>query len=178
MKTIITILSIAILSTSLSAQDAKDAATKMDAFASKTGVIVKFEDTVLEPLKLSFGVAQTKIRKITSGGEVGFFLRISNEGKYGTKTASIEYSDLIEIQKAMYTLQAESESDRSISDRYIENKFVTEDDFQLGYYVSNGKINWYMMLTRFGDGNTIFLRDENSVVNLINDAIQKIESMQ
>src|SRR6056300_239607 len=86
------------------AEDIKDKQTKMEVFASRTGVIVKYEDYNLADILLNYGVAEARVRKLTSGGEVKYFYQISKEAKYGTKTASIAYEDLLEIQKAMTSL--------------------------------------------------------------------------
>ena len=42
-------------------QDLKEANTKMDAFASKTGVIINFVDYALPNLDLTYGAAETKV---------------------------------------------------------------------------------------------------------------------
>jgi len=150
----------------------------MDQFASKTGVIVKFEDFNLPNIPLSYGAAEARIRKLTSGGETKYFYQISNEGKYGTKTASIAYEDLIEVQKALTSLIAESATDASTSSDYIENKFVTDDGFKVGYYVSDGKLTWYMQLEKFGSNNTIFIKEASSVKSALDQAKAKMDELK
>jgi hypothetical protein len=159
-------------------QDAKEANTKMDAFASKTGVIIKFVDYSLPNLNLTYGAAETKVRKLMSGGDIGYFYQISYEGKYDTKTASIAYEDLVEVIKAIQTLKTESASDKSSNPDYLENKFVTDDGFQLGYYVSNGKLKWYLVLEKYGSGNTVFINDVSTIESAFNEAKSKIESLK
>jgi hypothetical protein len=56
-------------------------------------------------LKASFGSAETRIRKISNGAASAYFYQISKEGKYSNTTASIEYTDLIEVLKALKALQ-------------------------------------------------------------------------
>jgi hypothetical protein len=163
------------------AQDAKDVKkeeTKMDAFASKTGVIIKYIDYSLLDIKLTYGVAEAKIRKLYSGQEVQYFYQISKEGKYDTKTASIAYEDLIEVLKAIQTLKLESEEDQNLNPDYLENKFVTDDGFKLGYYVSNNKLTWYLVLEKYGSGNTVFLNNVTDVESAFNTAKQKIEELK
>jgi hypothetical protein len=159
-------------------QDAKEANTKMDAFASKTGVIIKFVDYSLPNLNLTNGAAETKVRKLMSGGDIGYFYQISYEGRYDTKTASIAYEDLVEVIKAIQTLKTEFASDKSSNPDYLENKFVTDDGFQLGYYVSNGKHNWYLVLEKYGSGNTVFINDVSTIESAFNEAKTKIESLK
>jgi hypothetical protein len=181
MKNLFLLLSIVLLTSNLFAQDAKDVkeeSTKMDAFASKTGTIIKYIDYSLPDLKLTYGIAETKIRKFISGPDIGYFYQISNEGKYDTKTASIAYEDLLEVIKAIEPLKNESVSDLALNPDYLENKFVTDDGFKLGYYVSKGKLAWYLVLERYGSGNTIFVNDLLVIETSFNSAKQKIEELQ
>ncbi|WP_209319930.1 hypothetical protein [Ancylomarina longa] len=150
----------------------------MDAFASKTGVIVKYIDFSLPNLKVTYGAAETKIRKFISGKDVEYFYQISKEGKYDTKTASIAYEDLLEVIKAISSLKYESATDKALNPNYLENKFVTDDGFKLGYYVSKGKLAWYLVLTKYGSGNTIFINDVSEIEAAFNAAKQKIEELK
>lgn len=160
------------------AQDAKDVATKMEQFSSKTGTILKFIDYKLPDIKLNVGIAECRVRKITSAGETKCFLQISKEGQYDTKTASIAYEDLLEIIKALQTLKQETSSDAEINPDYLENKFITEDGFQLGYFINNGNIRWYLVLEKYGSGNTVFVRDVSVIENLFTSAKDKIEGLR
>jgi len=159
-------------------QDVKEANTKMDAFASKTGVIIKFVDYALPNLSLNYGAAETKVRKLISGGDIGYFYQISYKGQYDTKTASIAYEDLLEVIKAIQTLKTESATDQSSNPDYLENKFVTDDGFQLGYYVSSGKLKWYLVLEKYGSGNTVFINDISTIETAFNGAKVKIETLK
>jgi len=182
MKKLLFALSLILLTSILYAQDAKNveqAKTKMDVFTSKTGTIIKFIDYSLPNLKLYLGgVAETKIRKFVIGTDVKYFYQISNEGKYDTKTASIAYEDLIEVIKAIEPLKNSSNADLELNPDYLENKFVTEDGFQLGYYVSKGKLHWYLTLEKYGSGNTIFPHDFESIETAFNSAKNKIDELK
>ena len=145
MKKIIFLSSVIFLSVcfQLKAQDtqkeAESAKTKMDLFSSKTGVITKFIDTQLPNLSALYSSSETRIRKVKSGNTESYFYQIEKEGKYGSSTASIEYSDLLEVIKAVKTLRAEVDSDIANNPDYMENKFTTVDGFQVGYYTSRGR---------------------------------------
>lgn len=158
-------------------EDQKESVTKMDLFSSATGEIIKFIDYALPDLNLSYGVAQTRVRKMMVGGESKYFLQISSKGKYGTKTASIEYEDLLEVIKAIDALKESLISDQAMNPDYLENQFVTEDGFKLGYYVSKGKISWFIVLEKYGSGNTLFLSDESKIETLLDSAKNKIEEL-
>ena len=181
MKNVLLVLSMILLTSTLNAQDSKDIkeeSTKMDAFASKTGAIIKYIDYSLPNLKLTFGIAETKIRKFIIGEDVEYFYQISKEGKYDTKTASIAYEDLLEVIKAITSLKNESTSDKILNPDYLENKFVTDDGFKVGYYISKGKLAWYLVLERYGSGNTIFVNDVSVIESAFNSAKQKIEELK
>lgn len=178
MKRLLFVTGLLLFATITFGQDAKEANTKMDAFASKTGVIIKFVDYALPNLNLTYGAAETKVRKLMSGGDIGYFYQISYKGKYDTKTASIAYEDLIEVIKAIKTLKSESATDQSTNPDYLENKFVTDDGFQLGYYVSKGKLKWYLVLEKYGSGNTVFINDVSTIESAFNEAKTKIESLK
>ena len=159
-------------------QNTKEANTKMDVFASKTGVIIKFVDYSLPNLSLTYGAAETKVRKLISGGDIGYFYQVSYKGQYDTKTASIAYEDLLEVIKAIQTLRNELAADQSSNPDYLENKFVTDDGFQLGYYVSSGKVKWYLVLEKYGSGNTVFINDVTTIETAFNGAKLKIETLK
>lgn len=179
MKILSIFLLSAIISATANAQDVKQAASKMDAFASKTGVIVKFIDYSLPNMSLTYGTAaEAKVRKIISGNDVGFFYQVSAKGQYGEKTGSIAFTDLIDVIKALETLKAEAVRDMTTDGEYLEHKFVTSDGFQLGYYVSKGKAKWYMVLEKYGSDNTIFLNDVSTIESSLLAAKKKIEELQ
>ncbi|MDD7887104.1 hypothetical protein [Flavivirga sp. 57AJ16] len=179
MKKTIIILLVFILTNNIFSQEKKEEQSKMLNFVSQTGVILKFEDYELPKIKLSYGTADSKIRKIISGDRQEYFLQISKKGEYDTKVVSIAYEDLIEIIKALSTLQQASLIDTSnTASDYLENKFITDDGFQLGYYVSKNKLVWYMKLERYGNGATIFLKDYNTVNSVFIEGKSKIESLK
>ena len=160
-------------------QDVKnEESKKVDAFASKTGVIIKFIDYSLPSINTPFGTAETKIRKFITGGVVGYFYQISYKEKYDTETASIAYDDLIEIIKAIQQLNEEAAKDVLDQKNYIENKFITSDGFQVGYYVGNGMANWYIQFEKYGSENTILINNFSIIETAFNNAKSKIEELK
>ena len=160
-------------------KEAKQIETKIEAFASKTGIITKFVDNKLPDIKLLFGgIVETKVRKVSNGNESRFFYQISNEAKYVTNTASIEYSDLLEVIKALKSLKLEVAKDEGSNPDYMENKFITVDGFQIGYYVSKGKSSWFMKLEKYGTENTVFIKDPEGIETAFVNAKEKIEDLR
>lgn len=159
-------------------KEAENVKTKMDVFSSKTGAITKFIDTKLPNLKASYENGETRIRKIISGNTVGYFYQIVKSGKYGNTTASIEYSDLLEVIKAIKSLKADVDKDIAANPDYLENKFITVDGFQVGYYVSKGKASWYLKLEKYGSDNTLFIDNGDTIDTAFNEAKNKIDELK
>ena len=182
MKNLSLITTILIATLNIYSQDVKKdgevVKTKMDVFSSKTGSITKFVDTKLPELKTSYGSAETRIRKISNGVSSAYFYQIIKEGKYGNTIASIEYLDLIEVLKALKVLKGEVNSDITANPDYMENKFVTVDGFQVGYYVSSGKVSWYIKLEKYGSDNTLYLNNGEAIEPAFNEAKSKIDELK
>ena len=123
-------------------------------------------------------MAETRIRKVKSGNTETYFYQIEKEGKYGSSTASIEYSDLLEVIKAVKTLKSEVETDIASNPDYMENKFTTVDGFQVGYYISKGKATWYIRLEKYGSDKTLFVTDGEIIETAFTNAKNKIDELK
>lgn len=183
MRKIILFVALLLASTSYGQEAKKEESqivTKMEKFTSRTGVILKFIDYKLPLLKgaLGSGASETRVRKVMDGSSSAYFYQISKKGDYSTKTASIEYSDLIEVIKALKTLREEYPKDVALKPEYLENKFITDDGFQVGYYISADKSKWYVVLEKYGSGNTIFINDAQEIENSFSEAKSKIDSLK
>jgi len=152
--------------------------TKMEEFFSRTGGIVKFIDYKLPNLKSSYATALTWVREVSSENVSLYFYQIEKKGQYSDVTASIEYGDLLELLKALDALKSEVERDKNADPDYLENKFITDDGFQLGYYISKGKATWFLKLERYGSDNTLYLSDVETISNSFQAAKLKIEELK
>lgn len=175
-------LLLVVCSFAINAQDVKKevekVTTKMDLFSSKTGTITKFIDTKLPNLKSTYSSCETRIRKISNGSNPVYFYQIEKEGKYSNSKASIEYNDLLEVLKALVVLKQEVEKDIASNPDYLENKFVTVDGFQIGYYVSNSKSTWYIKLEKYGSDNTLFIDNVDTIESALVQAKNKIDELK
>lgn len=88
----------------------------------------------------------------------------------------IEYSDLVEINKALTKLLNDVDADCALNPDYLENRFITEDGFRIGYYVDKGKANWFIRLERYGK-STVFIKKEVLAENFP-AAQKKIEELK
>lgn len=69
-------------------------------------------------------------------------------------------------------------TDISANPDYMENKFVTVDGFQIGYYVTSGKANWYLKLEKYGSDNTLFVDGGENIETALTDAKNKIDELK
>jgi len=89
----------------------------------------------------------------------------------------IEYSDLVEINKALAKLTSEVDADCAENPDYLENKFRTVDGVEVGYYVSKGKASWFMKLERY-TSSTVFIKSKEVLVEAFTNAQKKIEELK
>lgn len=164
------------LSVFIFAEDKKVETSKYDEFLSKSGQIIRFEDYSLTPIRTDYASVETRVRKVFAGPNVKYYFQLSKESKYGTKIASIEYSDLLETLKAIDTLIGYSEKDKDGTIEYFENKFMA-DGFEIGYFKSKG-ISWYMNLSKYGSDGSVYFKDINAVKIIFNTAKEKIEALK
>jgi hypothetical protein len=144
----------------------------------KREVLQSLSDNKLPNLSASYGAAETRVRKIINGTATAYFYQITKEGKYSNSVASIEYSDLLELLKAVKVLKGEVINDIAANSDYRENKFVTVDGSQVGYYVSKGKANWYIKLEKQGSDNTLFIDNGDTIETALTDAKSKIDELK
>lgn len=125
------------------------------------------------------GSLEAGIRTIIGSQNNAYFYRIEEPetSRSVSHIAMIEYSDLVEINKALDRLVSEVDSDIQSNPDYLENKFITEDGFQIGYYVSKGKANWFMKLERYS-ASTVFVKNAEVVTTALKDAQSKIEELK
>lgn len=168
---------VALSSSALFAQEKTAPQTKFDQFLSSTGKIIRFEDSSLPGVNTDYDIVEVKVRKFIVGADIKYFYQLSKKTKFGTKTASIEYSDLLEILKVMELLMTNALADRATSIEYLESKFVA-DGFEIGYYKSKSDLKWYMDLAKYGTAGQVFFSNVADVKNSMTAAKDKIETMQ
>ncbi len=182
MKKILSILTLLLFINSYSQVTDKEAEkerTKIDAFYSKTGSIIKITDYKVAGIKVLYnGLTKTRVRKIKSGTLITYFFQIEKIGEYSSSVASIEYSDLIEVIKALTPLKSEIEKDIASNSEYLENKFTTVDGFKVGYFVNKGKATWFMKLEKYGSDNTIYVENIETIEKTFEEAKNKIEELK
>jgi hypothetical protein len=179
MKKILLLLALMVPFVSYAQNEAEKQLTKFEQFSSKTGKISKFVDVNMPKIPKSYmGSLETGIR-ILMGEKNVYFYRIEEEetSRSIAHIAMIEYSDLVEINKALAVLVSEVEADCAANPDYLENRFISEDGFQVGYYVSKGSASWYMKLERYGK-STVFIKNAEAITSSFTAAQKKIEELK
>ncbi|MCM1452546.1 MAG: hypothetical protein NC102_09810 [Clostridium sp.] len=127
------------------AEPTTKADTKFNKFTSANGVFIKYADYEFSNFKLNTGGFINKyiIRVYTnlSTGEKTAFLRIRIGRE--DKIESIEYSDVVKILDAIPKLKALADSSAQ-EGNYMESKYVSEDGFNIGFYMEKEKITWFI----------------------------------
>ena len=124
--------------------------TKYGVLLKKKGRFIKFEDFKEEKFSLDpdYGIPKIKvyIRKFYEIDKNYYFLCL----RIGVKYTFVEYSDLVEINKAIVKLRYEVGSDCLKQPEYLKNIYISDDDFEIGYWVTkkNRKYSptWYLYL--------------------------------
>ena len=145
-KTLISII-LLILSLNINAQtdSINNRGTVYDNYISQKGLKIKFEDKKLS--KISYGISSNtylkcKLRIVEVEGIEKKYFVILGEGDDNI----IEYSDLINVNKELERLLKEIDIDISQNPDYIENKYISNDGFVIGYYIEGKKSKWFMQL--------------------------------
>lgn len=84
-------------------------------------------------------------------------MKITNQFEDSSSTAFISNDDFSDLINAFDALKAQLSTDEDTTADYLENKFVTDDGFQLGYFLSSkGKASWYLRLEPMGASAQFF----------------------
>ena len=149
--------------------------SKMDRFVSNSGQIIMLENYNLADLPGYSEKVKVVVRKATVGKDESYYLLLSKEDKYGNKTAAIAEEDLVEVGLALTSLIQKSQLQETSAD-YLENKFTTEDGFQIGY--AKGKsITWFITLEKYGK-STILFDGFDELTMTLELAMEKIEELK
>lgn len=110
MKKLLIALALMMPMTSFAQNDSEKKLTKFEQFTSKTGRISKFYDVNMPNISLSYmGSLETGVRTLMGEQHNSYFYRIEQgeTQRSVSHIAMIEYSDLVEINKALTKLVSE-----------------------------------------------------------------------
>ena len=125
------------------------------------------------------GKLEASVRVVKKGADKMYFFRVEKAETSSSiaRIAMIEYSDLVEVNKAIASLMSEVQSDKEAGYDYLENKFISNDGFQVGYYVSGSSMRWFLKLERYSS-STVFFSNTEDFVDAFRNAQTKIEEMR
>ncbi|MEN5132398.1 hypothetical protein [Elizabethkingia anophelis] len=146
-------------------------------FHSKIGKISKIIEFNLPNITTSYALVETRIRKVISNSGVSYFFQIEKQGEYSNNLASIEYSELKEVIDAIDFLKSNIDKDKLSTVDYIENKFSTTDGFQIGNYIKDDNVSWFINLDN-GSDSSLFFSDISYVYNALINAKNRIEELK
>lgn len=157
--------------------------TKYEKFTSKTGTIIKFYDEEMPKISSVSGPDIETCIRVLMDTEKKYFFRLGREVSYSKPDREyeflfmVEYSDLVEINKALVRLQKEYDEDSKKNYDHIENKFVTVDGFKIGYHKRGWGLDWFVSLEKYLD-HTIYLGHEYVGVENIVEIIARFKDAQ
>ena len=157
---------------------AEQEATKLDQLLSSSNTI-KFYNFDLGTIKQTYGAKlECEIKRVHTTNDVTYFLQIKKPGEYSDATANIAEDDLVDLMEGLLVLKQEVTEDKKTDSNYMENKYMTEDGLYLGYYVSDGKVGWYMKLEKYGSKSTAFIKKIDDLEDMFNKAKEKISELK
>lgn len=129
----------------------KKITTKYEEFISQSGTFVKFIDNNIPHKETVYldGI-YGKVRTFFGQTKNHYYLILAKRELGGSYEAMIEYSDLIELNKAFDRLLSEVDEDVKLKTEYnyLENKYITKDIFKIGYYIEKKKAKWFVKFSQ------------------------------
>lgn len=141
---------------------------------STPGEISKLIDVDMPKL----GNLDTCVRIIVSkrGNHYLYKIEDTNDLNSVSRIVYIDYSELLKVNKALKKIAKDVDYDCQTNPDYLENRYITEDGFRIGYYVKNGKADWFV---KMGDKNYSVVRLSKDVIfENFTAAQKKIESLK
>lgn len=136
---------------------------------------MRFEDYPLTRLILQYGIyADTRIRKVVVDGETKYYYQISP----GVRVGSVDPREFVALVKAFESLKSQVQADTKAKIDYVENKYMTEDGIQIGYFVEKGRVTWFVGLDRFNIGRSLRLKSLESLEESLREAAQKFVELR
>ena len=134
--------------------------TKYEALISKTGRQIKYVDIKHNKITTTNSSnIYTCIRKVYGKPNHYFYALSDNIKTFQSplkegSLAMIEYSDLVEVNKAIDKMNSEAQSDFETDPYNLVNEFCTVDHFTVGYRIG------YKNNTEFSPGNYFYIQLE------------------
>lgn len=151
-------------------------------------------------IQTDYSYINTFVRKVNVDDEIRYYYVLKAVSKdtrisiTSTVVTMISYEDLKKINNALKSLLAKEENDwkAGLAEiHYVENKYVTESGFGIGYCIDNGRLEWFVELdygaingwnlndrvNRIDENKAFSINNGNVLENSFGKAQEKIESL-
>ena len=126
-------------------------------FVSENGAIVRsctFRWSQINGILFGPITLETGIEKVSIGDKTEFYYNIVGYYNYRFYDAHIPRNQLKQVIDALDVMLKQSAEDKKMTNKSINNYFVTDDDFYIGYRTGkvgkNTYLRWYVGLERYG----------------------------
>ena len=160
--------------------------TKYEALVSKTGKQIKYVDIKHNKITTNTSSIYTCIRKVYGNPNHYFYALSDNIKNFQGplekgSLAMIEYSDLVEVNKAIDKMNSEIQADYETKPYNLVNAFCTVDNFTIGYRMGSNNLDfgypyYYFIQLEEDSGYYVFSKDEK-MIEAFKSAQAKIEEL-
>jgi len=152
---------------------------------------VKVEDYELSPIPSPVGLlkANARIRKTISSKDTSLLYQIRIYHMSNTSISDININDVLyssltkqdieEAREALTVLLEQSKVDVESKANYIENEYLFENGFSIGYFISKkGNTTWYFTQDNGIREVTFWVKNINEIVKSFSEAKVIIEQLE
>ncbi len=157
--------------------DDKNELTKLQNLVSEKGRLIRTVSHDLKTLQSNANALNAQITIVDSGGGAEYFLQLNRETEYEDDIAAISESDIKELSKALDSLKKASQVDVYLDADHVQNIFVTEDNFKIGYFVLDASLTWFIEFDEYNDELEYF-SDVVILESLFEEAQEKIKELK
>ena len=151
--------------------------TKLETLISAKGKLVRTVSHDLEAAHSETNVLSTQVMVVDTGDSIDYFLLLAKEREDDEVVAAIAEADIKALAKAITYLKEASLVDVYLNADHVQNIFVTDDNFTIGYFVLDSSLTWFIALDEYSDELEYF--DDVSVIeNLLTSAQDKISEIK
>jgi len=157
--------------------DDKNELTKLQSLVSEKGKLIRSVSHDLQSLQSGANTLKAQITIVDSDDGTEYFLQLIRETEYEDDIAAISESDIKDLSKALDALKKASQVDVYLDADHVQNVFVTEDDFKIGYFVLDASLTWFIEFDEYNDELEYF-SDISVLENLFEKAEEKIKELK
>ena len=157
--------------------DEQNNLTKLETLISAKGKLVRTVSHDLQATHSETNVLSTQVMVVDTGDSIDYFLLLAKEREDDEVVAAIAEADIKALAKAITSLKEASLVDVYLNADHVQNIFVTDDNFTIGYFVLDSSLTWFIALDEYSDELEYF--DDVSVIeNLLTSAQDKISEIK